>query len=272
MIRRIAIAVVALAFLGLLGFSLLSWRAATAPIERPNASSFTAESIANGEVLAAEGHCLSCHIRPGGQPFAGGYGVNTPFGIIYGSNITPDPKTGIGAWSLEAFTRAIREGVSRDGSHLFAAFPFNAYTELQDDDVKALYAYLMTRPAVSATVPPMTVPFPFNVRFLQEGWKILCFRSGRYRPDPAKDAQWNRGAYLAEAVVDCGGCHTPRNALGGEKLRDAYTGTVVDNWIAPPLTEANPSPFPLSRVAMFALSRSISATSTTQARVSLTSK
>ena len=255
MIRRIAIAVVALVFLGLLSFSLLSWRATIAPIERPNPASFMAESIAKGEVLAAEGHCVSCHIRPGGQPFAGGYGVNTPFGIIYGSNITPDPKTGIGAWTLEAFTRAIREGVSRDGSHLFAAFPFNAYTELQDDDVKALYAYLMTRPAVSATVPPMTVPFPLNVRFLQEGWKILCFRSGRYRPDPAKDGQWNRGAYLAQAVSDCGGCHTPRNALGGEKLRDAYSGAVVDNWIAPPLTEANPSPVPWTQPEIFSYLR-----------------
>jgi mono/diheme cytochrome c family protein len=253
MIRRIAIAVVALVF-GLLSFSLC-WRATIAPIERPNPASFTAESVAKGEVLAAEGHCVSCHVRPGGQPFAGGYGVNTPFGIIYGSNITPDPKTGIGGWSLEAFTRAMREGVSRDGSHLFAAFPFNAYTELQDDDVKALYAYLMTRPAVSATVPPSTVPFPLNVRFLQEGWKILCFRSGRYRPDPAKDAQWNRGAYLAQAVSDCGGCHTPRNALGGEKLRDAYSGTVVDNWIAPPLTEANPSPVPWTQEELFSYLR-----------------
>src|SRR6202522_4264212 len=251
MIRRIAIGGGALVFLGLLGFSLLSWRAEIAPIERPNPASFSAESVARGKVLAAEGHCVSCHIRPGGPPLAGGYGVNTPFGIIYGTNITPDSKTGIGAWSLEAFTRAMREGVSRDGSHLFAAFPFNAYTKLQDDDVKALYAYLMTRPAVSASVPPMTVPFPFNVRFLQEGWKILCFRSGRYRPDPAKDAQWNRGAYLAEAVADCGGCHTPRNALGGEKLRDAYSGTVVDNWIAPPLTQGNPSPVPWTQEHLF---------------------
>ena len=255
MIRRIAIAVVALVSLGLLAFSLLSWRVAIAPIERPNPATFTAESVAKGAVLAAEGHCLSCHIRTGGQPFAGGYGVNTPFGIIYGSNITPDPKTGIGGWSLEAFTRAMREGISRDGSHLFAAFPFNAYTELQDDDVKALYAYLMTRPAVSATVPPMTVPFPLSVRFLQEGWKILCFRSARYRPVPAKDAQWNRGAYLAQAVSDCGGCHTPRNALGGEKLRDAYTGSVVDNWITPPLTETNPSPVPWTQEELFSFLR-----------------
>jgi len=128
MIRRIALAAAALLLAGLVGFFVVCWRPSIAPIERPNAASFTAESVAKGEVLAAEGHCLSCHVRPGGQPFAGGYGVNTPFGIIYGSNITPDLKTGIGGWSLEAFTRAMREGVSRDGSHLFAAFPFNAYT------------------------------------------------------------------------------------------------------------------------------------------------
>jgi mono/diheme cytochrome c family protein len=251
MIRRIAIAVAALLLLGVVGFFLVCWRPAITSIERPNPASFTAESVAKGEALAAEGHCLSCHIRPGGQPFAGGYGVNTPFGIIYGSNITPDPKTGIGGWSLEAFTRAMREGVSRDGSHLFAAFPFNAYTELEDDDVKALYAYLMTRPAVSATVPPSTVPFPLNIRFLQGGWKLLCFRNGRYQPDHAKDSQWNRGAYLAQAVSDCGGCHTPRNALGGERLRDAYSGTVVDNWIAPPLTASNPSPIPWTQEELF---------------------
>ena len=255
MSRRLAIGAVAFVLLGGVSSLLLCWRAPIASIERPNPTSFTPESVARGEVLAAEGHCLSCHVRPGGQPFAGGYGVNTPFGVIYGSNITPDLKTGIGGWSLAAFTRAMREGVSRDGSHLFAAFPFNAYTELQDDDVKALYAYLMTRPAVSATVPPSTVPFPLNVRFLQGGWKVLCFRSGRYRPDAAKDAEWNRGAYLSQAVADCGGCHTPRNALGGEKLRDAYSGTVVDNWIAPPLTKANPSPIPWTQEELFSYLR-----------------
>jgi mono/diheme cytochrome c family protein len=255
MIRRLAIAAAVSLLLGLVGFFVVCRRPSIDSIERPNAASFSAESVAKGEVLAAEGHCLSCHVRPGGQPFAGGYGVNTPFGIIYGSNITPDLKTGIGGWSLEAFTRAMREGVSRDGSHLFAAFPFNAYTELDDDDVRALYAYLMTRPAVSASVPSSTVPFPLNVRFLQGGWKLLCFRSGRYKPDSAKDAQWNRGAYLAQAVSDCGGCHTPRNAIGGEKLRDAYSGTVVDNWIAPPLTAANPSPIRWTQEELFSYLR-----------------
>src|SRR5580693_4418642 len=175
--RRIAIIITAAAFAGLCGVLLLSWRRAIPPIERPGPESFSAESIADGETLAAAGHCASCHTRPGGESFAGGYGVNTPFGIIYGTNITPDPKTGIGTWPLEAFVRAMHEGVARDGSHLFAAFPYNAYTKLTDDDVKALYAYIMTRPPVSATVSSNTVPFPLSVRALQEGWKILFFRS-----------------------------------------------------------------------------------------------
>lgn len=249
--RRTSIAVIAAALFALIGFVFLSWRRAIAPIERPDPAMFSSESVARGEALAAEGHCASCHIRPGGQPFAGGYGVNTPFGIIYGTNITADPKTGIGTWSLAAFERAMREGVSRDGSHLFPAFPYNAFTKLSDEDVKDLYAYLMTRPPISATVPQNTVWFPLNIRLLQEGWKILFFKSERYRPDPSKSAEWNRGAYLAEAVSDCAGCHTPRNALGGVKIPAAYSGTVVDNWIAPPLTERNPSPIPWSREELF---------------------
>jgi mono/diheme cytochrome c family protein len=255
MIRRIAIAIFAVAFLGLAGFLLLSWRRAIPPIERPAPQSFYPESIAHGEALAAAGHCASCHTRAGGQPFAGGYGVNTPFGIIYGTNITPDPKTGIGAWPLEAFVRAMHEGVARDGSHLFAAFPYNAYTKLTDDDVRALYAYLMTRQPVSATVPSNTVPFPLSVRALQEGWKTLFFRSGRFETNPSKSAEWNRGAYLAEALSDCSGCHTPRNALGGEKVADSYAGTVIDGWIAPALDQKNPSPVPWTQEELFAFLR-----------------
>lgn len=255
MIRRIAIVAIAAALLGLLGFVLLAWRPAITPIERSNSASFTAESIVKGEALSAAGHCVSCHTRPGGQPFAGGYGVNTPFGVIYGTNITPDPKTGIGRWSLQAFTRAMREGVSRDGSHLFPAFPYYAYTQLWDDDVKALYAYLMTRPPVSATVPPNTIPFPLKIRVFQEGWKILFFRSGRYRTNPTKSPEWNRGGYLSEALSDCQGCHTPRNFLGAEKRREAYAGTVVDNWIAPALTDANPSPVPWTDQELFSYLR-----------------
>jgi mono/diheme cytochrome c family protein len=254
--RKISIAAVAIALIGLVGFCILAWRPAIAPLERsPDPASFSAESIAKGEILSAEGHCVSCHIRPGGQPLAGGYGVNTPFGVIYGTNITPDTQTGIGRWSLPAFSRAMREGVSRDGHHLYAAFPYTAFTELSDDDINALYAYLMTRTPVSATIPPNTVPFPLNIRLLEEGWKILFFKKKSFQPDPAKNSEWNRGAYLSEALSDCGGCHTPRNALGAEELRHAYAGAVIDHWIAPPLTDANPSPVPWTEEELFSYLR-----------------
>jgi mono/diheme cytochrome c family protein len=238
---------------------ILARRPAIAPIERPIPESFSAASVAQGEALAAAEHCASCHTGPDGRPFAGGYALHTPFGIIYGSNLTPDPKTGIGLWSSQAFARAMREGVSRDGSHLFPAFPYYAYTRLSDADIQALYAYLMTRPAVSATSPANTLPFPLSVRSFQEGWKILFFRSGRYRSDPSKSNEWNRGAYLAEGLADCSGCHTPRNALGSEKTRDAYAGADVDGWIAPALTTANPSPIPWTEDELFKYLRTGSA-------------
>lgn len=250
MIRRVAMGVFLAAFFGL-GFFLLAWRPSITPIEPPSQSSFPAELVAKGEALSAIGHCASCHTQPGGQPFAGGYPMNTPFGIIYGTNITPDSKTGIGTWSLEAFTRVMHEGVARNGSHLFPAFPYYAFTKLSDDDVKALYAYLMTRPAASNTVPANTVLFPLNIRAFQEGWKILFFRSARYKADPSSSDEWNRGAYLAEGLADCSGCHTPRNPLGAEEMRHTYAGAVVEGWIAPALTEANPSPLPWTQEDLF---------------------
>lgn len=116
---------------------------------------------------------------------------------------------------------------------------------------RRFYAYLMTRQPVSATVQPSTLPFPLSVRFFQEGWKILFFRNRRYQANPSKSAEWNRGAYLSEALSDCGGCHTPRNPLGGEEMRHVYAGTVVDGWIAPALTDANPSPLPWTEDSLF---------------------
>lgn len=252
---RIAVAIPTVALLGAAAFLALAWRPAIAPVEPPQRSRFSTESIARGEVLAAEAHCASCHTRPGGERLGGGYAVQTPFGVIHGTNITPDPDTGIGHWSLEAFERAMREGVSRGGSHLFPAFPYWAYTQLTDDDVEALYAYLMTQPPVRETKRANGLPFPLDVRALQEGWKLLFFRSGRFEPDPAKSGEWNRGAYLAEAVSDCSGCHTPRNALGGERREHAYEGSLIDGWIAPALNEANPSPVPWSQEELFAYLR-----------------
>jgi mono/diheme cytochrome c family protein len=250
-IRRISIAILVTACFMLAGLLLLAWRPSIAPIEPPNPSTFSAELVAKGEALSAVGHCAACHTQPGGELFAGGYRINTPFGAIFGTNITPDPKTGIGVWSLEAFTRAMREGVARDGSHLMPAFPYYAFTKLSDDDVKGLYAYLMTRPAVNSTVPANTLPFPLNVRALQEGWKILFFRSGRYQADQSKSAEWNRGAYLAEGLADCSGCHTPRNPLGAEETGHAYAGAVIEGWMAPALTDTNPSPVPWTQEELF---------------------
>jgi mono/diheme cytochrome c family protein len=242
--KKLLISFVALGFLGLLGFGASAWRPAIAPITPPPPGSFVPELIAKGEALAAGGYCAECHTAKGGQKFAGGYAMATPFGVIYSTNITPDSETGIGTWSEAAFARAMHEGVAQDGSHLFPAFPFDHFTKVSDDDVRAIYTYLMTLPPVWAPALANAIPFPLNIRAFQEGWKILFFRSGRFEPVAGKSAAWNRGAYLALGLSHCGACHTPRNLLGAEKADDPYAGAVVDNWIAPPLTAANPAPVP----------------------------
>jgi mono/diheme cytochrome c family protein len=245
--RKLLISFVALGCLGILGFVALAWRPAIAPILPPAPGSFAPELVAKGEALAGGGYCAECHTANGGQRFAGGYPMVTPFGVLYSTNITPDPETGIGTWSEAAFARAMHEGVARDGSHLFPGFPYDHFTKLSDGDVTALYAYFMTRPSVRAPAIANTIPFPLNVRAFQEGWKILFFRAGRFQPLAGKSDEWNRGAYLALGLSHCGACHTPRNLLGAEKSGDAYAGAAIDNWIAPPLTAANPAPMPWTR-------------------------
>ncbi|MBT2189417.1 c-type cytochrome [Sphingobium nicotianae] len=244
MFRRIVIGLALALVLGLGGFAAFAWRPSIAPIARPAASDFSADLVARGAVLASGGYCATCHTTRGGKPLAGGRAMVTAFGTLYSTNITPDPETGIGNWSEEAFRRAMHDGVARDGSHLFPAFPYDHFTKLSDADVHALYAWLMTRPAVAAPARSNALPFPLGIRALQAGWKLLFFKPGRFAPDPAHDAAWNRGAYLAEALGHCGACHTPRNGLGAEKRDAAYAGASIDNWVAPPLTGANPAPVP----------------------------
>ena len=246
-LKRLAIIAIAVVVLGLLGFAVFAWRPAIAPIARPAPSSFDPASVAHGEILASAGYCSSCHTAAGGAPLAGGYAMATQFGTIYSTNITPDVDTGIGSWSEAAFRRAMRQGVRRDGAHLFPAFPYDHFNKLTDSDIAALYAYLMTRPSVHAPPRGSTVPFPLNIRMLQAGWKLLFFHPAPFRPDPAKSAAWNRGAYLAEGLSHCGACHTPRNGLGAEKSGRAYAGAPIDGWIAPPLDRTNPSPVPWSQ-------------------------
>src|SRR5262249_33727976 len=140
-LTKLLIAVVALGFLGLAAFGALAWQPAIGPVALPSPGSFSPELIAKGEALAGGGYCAECHTTKGGQTFAGGYAFATPFGVMYSTNITPDPETGIGTWSEAAFRRAMHEGVSRDGSHLFPVFSYDHFTRLTDDDVQALYAY-----------------------------------------------------------------------------------------------------------------------------------
>jgi len=222
--KRLLIGIAALCVLGLLGFGALAWKPAIVPINPPAPQSFAPELVARGEALAGGGFCAVCHTAKGGRKFAGGYAMQTPFGVIYSTNITPDPETGIGAWSEAAFARAMHEGVARDGSLLFPAFPYDHFAKLSDDDVRALYAYFMTRTPVRSSAKTNTIPFPLNIRYLQEGWKLLFFRPGRFRPDAGKSAEWNRGAYLALGLSHCGACHTPRNMLGAEEAGEPYAG------------------------------------------------
>jgi len=210
----------------------------------PARSSFDAALIAKGAELAAIGNCISCHTAPRGKPFAGGRALKTPFGTLYGTNITPDPDTGIGRWSEADFRRALREGLDREGRHLFPAFPYDHFTKLTDEDVRALYAYVMTRDAVRAENRPHELTFPFNVRSLVGVWKARYFEPGVFKPDPARDAQWNRGAYLVEGLGHCGACHTPRNALGAEKRGEAFAGGEAEGWHAPALNADSPAPVP----------------------------
>src|SRR5262249_24239940 len=149
-LRKLLIVGVALGCIGLAGFGVLAWRPAIATIAPPGAASFAPELIGKGETLAGGGYCAECHTTEGGRQFAGGFAFATPFGTLYSTNITPDPETGIGTWSEAAFRRAMHEGVSRDGSHLFPVFTYDHFTKLSDEDVRALYAYFMTRTPVHA--------------------------------------------------------------------------------------------------------------------------
>jgi mono/diheme cytochrome c family protein len=193
---------------------------------------------------------------PDGKPFAGGYPVETPFGKIYGTNITPDPETGIGRWSEAAFRRSMREGVDQAGHHLYPAFPYDHFTKLTDEDIHALYAFVMTRTPVRAETPENELPFPYSFRPLLAGWKLLFLKQGVFQPDPTKDAAWNRGAYLAEALSQCGDCHTPRNRLGAEEASRHFDGGEVNGWWAPPLNRTSPAPVPWTEDSLFAYLRS----------------
>ncbi len=208
---------------------LLSATAAQGQVANPATGSPEAALIEKGQYLARAGDCISCHTRPDGKEFSGGLPLTTPFGTIFTANITPDAETGIGNWTEEQLARAMRAGVAADGSHLYPGFPYTAYTKVTDEDVHAIYAYLKSLPPVRYKPPKNQMPFPFNQRFLLTFWNKLFLKEGRYTPDPAQSAEWNRGAYLVEGLGHCGACHTPRNMLGGERNSLALTGGVYQD-------------------------------------------
>ncbi len=242
MFKPVATALVALALVLLIAILLLAWEGPIAEQPRPAEGDFSQQQIDTGAVIAGLGNCQSCHTVDADQPYAGGRAFPTAFGTLYATNITPDPEQGIGRWSETAFIRAMREGVARDGSHLFPAFPYTHFTNVRDEDLQALYAYIMTREPVNAQAPENELAFPFNIRLLQAGWKLLFFEQGVWQPKVAKSDDWNRGAYLAEGLAHCSACHTPRNSFGAEDKERFYQGAVVNDWYAPALTGANPTP------------------------------
>jgi mono/diheme cytochrome c family protein len=230
----------------------VAWRPAIAAIDPPAPQSFPADLVKHGRELAAIGNCNDCHTVRGAKNFAGGLPVPTPFGTIFSSNITPDADTGIGRWSEAAFARAMRSGVDREGRHLYPTFPYDHFTNVSDEDDRALYAYLMTREAVHAPGRENQLAFPFNQRVVVAGWKLLFLHRGTYQPNPTKSAEWNRGAYLVEGLAHCGACHTPRNALGAERASAPFAGGDVDNWQAYALNAQSPAPVPWEAGALYA--------------------
>ena len=194
--------------------------------------------VIRGEYLARVGDCYACHTVRGGQPYAGGLEMDTPFGALYTTNITPEPDTGIGKWTADDFWAALHDGKSKDGSFLYPAMPYTNYTKVTREDSDAMYAYFRTvKPVRQANVPP-ALGFPYNQRQLMLGWRTLYFKPGVYEDNPKQSKVWNRGAYLVEGLGHCNACHSARNILGAVSADDQYGGGLipVQNWYAPSLT------------------------------------
>jgi mono/diheme cytochrome c family protein len=197
----------------------------------------------HGEYLARAGDCVACHSVPGGKAFAGGLKMGSPLGAIYSTNITPDPETGIGTYSLEDFDRAVRQGVAKDGHRLYPAMPYPSYAKITDEDVAALYNFFMkqVRPVHQANLPN-EIPPVLNFRWPLAIWNLVFTKSGSYVARSDRDAAWNRGAYLVQGLGHCGACHTPRGLAWQEKALDGtnsnyLAGALLDAWYAPNLRE-----------------------------------
>ena len=219
---------------------LLVWRNFRDEDAHPSAVADFAqeEFIARGAYLARVGHCAGCHTARGGAPYAGGYGVQTPFGTVYASNLTPDPETGIGDWTSDDFWRALHNGRSKDGRFLYPAFPYPNYTQVTREDADAIYAYLRSLEPVHAPNQAHSLRFPYRTQFALGVWRALYFAPGVYEPDDAQSDEWNRGAYLVKGFGHCSACHAGRNTLGASHEQLDGGPLPVQGWYAPSLQSA----------------------------------
>lgn len=238
-----SIATAAGSVVGALGLMTLQLHSPIAPVASFEPGIYSAQTIARGKALAGLGSCFTCHTAENGEALAGGRPLPTPFGTIYTTNITPDRDTGIGAWSYAAFERAMRAGVHRDGRHLYPAFPFTSFAKTTDADLQALYAFLLSQPAVHKKNRPHDLKFPFNVRSLMAIWNSLFHNAAEFSPDASRSKLWNRGAYLVEGLGHCSACHSPRNSFGAERKGSAHlSGGEVEGWSAPAIAGPGESP------------------------------
>lgn len=198
------------------------------------------EQVARGAYLARAGNCMLCHTERGGAAYAGGRPMETPFGTVYASNLTPDAQAGIGAWSAAQFRRALHEGRSRDGRLLYPVFPYTHTTRVTGADADALFDYLRSLPPVNKPNRQHRLRWPYNTQAALAVWRTLYFRPEKFVADPARTPEWNRGAYLVQGLGHCGACHTARNALGGSEGMDLAGGLIpMQNWYAPSLAAEN---------------------------------
>jgi mono/diheme cytochrome c family protein len=194
------------------------------------------EALARGKYLAVVGDCTGCHASANGSPYAGGQPLTAAFGTVYSSNITPDKQTGIGSWTPEQFYAAMHDGVRADGAHLYPAFPYAYFTHISRLDSDAIFDYLRTVQPVHALPPRNSLVFPFNIRAVVGFWNALFLEQSPFVADKSKSKAWNRGAELTNGLGHCGGCHTPKNLLFGDKMAQAFTGADLDHWFSANLT------------------------------------
>lgn len=216
--------------------ALLAGLAAATLVGTAGLASDLFDRIEAGRYQAILGDCSACHTRPGGKPFAGGEPLETPFGKLVPSNITPDPETGIGRWTYADFRSALKRGIGKDGKRLYPAMPYPAYSSMSDSDIADLWAYFQKVEPVSNRVVSNQLPFPFSIRTVMAGWNLLNFSPKEFQADATKSAEWNRGAYLVNGAGHCGTCHTPRSLTGADKGGEFLRGGNLQGWFAPSLT------------------------------------